>query len=164
MNRPVDAYLIHRFLLDKVPEICTMSDLDDGNFYLKHADEKGDQILVDGQFNITGIIDWEWAHTDSKSSAFNSPIVLLPVADFYAGVNCISEERGHPDPGTIVRNGRLLHRFRFCCGYDLAEWEGDSLGFLPGFSRQWVSLETFIGRLGEQKPWKGIKMIVNSNK
>lgn len=57
VNRPVDAFLIHRFLLDKIPEICTISELDDGNFYLKHNDEKGDQILVDDQFNITGIID-----------------------------------------------------------------------------------------------------------
>lgn len=141
VNRPVDAFLIHRFLKDRVPEICTMSDLDDGNFYLKHADEKGDQILVDDQYNITGIIDWEWAHTDSKSAAFNSPIVLLPVADFYAGVNGIGEEetvfaqfleeKGHPDLWTIVRNGRLLHRFRFCCGYDLDDWEG-FLGIFGG--------------------------------
>lgn len=108
---------------------------------MKHADERGDQILVDDAFNITGIIDWEWAHTDSKSGAFNSPIVLLPVADFYAGVNCLGEdeaffaqcfeEKGHSDLGTIVRSGRLIHRFRFCCGYDLADWEG-FLGLFAG--------------------------------
>jgi hypothetical protein len=108
---------------------------------LKHADEKGDQILVDDEFNITGIIDWEWSHTDSKSGAFNSPIVLLSVADFYEGKNSISEDekffakcfeaKRHPDLGTIVRNGWLIHRFRFCCGYDLQDWEG----FLGLFAR-----------------------------
>jgi hypothetical protein len=92
VDRAVAAFLIHRFLLDKVPEACSQSDLDDGKFYLKHVDEKGNQILVDDEFNITGIIDWEWAHTDSKSRAFNSPIVLLPVADFYAGENCLGED------------------------------------------------------------------------
>jgi hypothetical protein len=127
--------------LDKVPEACSQSHLDDGKFYLKHADEKGDQILVDDEFNITGIIDWEWAHTDSKSGAFNSPIVLLPVADFYAGENSIGEDevffakcfeaKGHPDLGKIVKNGRLIHRFRFCCGYDLADWKG-FLGLFAG--------------------------------
>ncbi|KAJ5602065.1 hypothetical protein N7510_011599 [Penicillium lagena] len=142
VDRAVDAFLIHRFLLDKVSEACSQSHLDDGKFYLKHADEKGDQILVDDEFNITGIIDWEWAHTDSKSAAFNSPIVLLPVADFYTGVNSIGEDeaffakcfeaKGHPDLGAVVRNGRLIHRFRFCCGYDLADWEG-FLGIFAGF-------------------------------
>jgi hypothetical protein len=52
-------------------------------FYLKHVDDKGDYILVDEYFNITGIIDWEWAHTASPAYAFNSPIGFLPVADFY---------------------------------------------------------------------------------
>jgi hypothetical protein len=141
IDRPVDAFLIHRFLLDKVPQACSHSHLDDGKFDLKHADEKGDQILVDDEFNITGIIDWEWAPTDSKSGAFNSPIVLLSVADFYEGENSISEDeiffakcfeaKGHPDLGTIVRNGRLIHRFRFCCGYDLQDWEG-FLGLFAG--------------------------------
>jgi hypothetical protein len=61
-------------------------------FYLKHGDEKGDQILVDNEFNITGIIDWEWAQTDSKSAAFNSPIVLLPVTGFYEGADYIGKD------------------------------------------------------------------------
>jgi hypothetical protein len=37
--------------------------------------------------------------------------------------NCF-EAKGHPDLGRIVRKGRLVHRFRFCCGYDLADREG----------------------------------------
>ncbi|KAJ5569827.1 uncharacterized protein N7459_009257 [Penicillium hispanicum] len=152
INRPVDAFLVHHFLLDKVPEFCSRRDLDDGNYYLKHADEKGDQILVDDQFNITGFIDWEWAYTDSKSAAFNSPIVLLPVADFYEGANHIGEdemifaqsfeEKGHLDLGAIVRNGRLLHRFRFCCGYDLADWEG-FLGLFGGLLKGMGSTKDF---------------------
>ncbi|KAJ5865219.1 uncharacterized protein N7529_007135 [Penicillium soppii] len=134
VNRPVDAFLIHRFLLEIISKTISKNHLDDGMFYLKHADEKGDQILVDNEFNITGIIDWEWAQTDSKSAAFNSPIVLLPVADFYEGADYIGkdeiyfaeclEEKGHPDLGEIVRNGRLLHRIQFCCGYDLDDWDG----------------------------------------
>lgn len=140
-DRAVDAFLIHRFLLDIAPKTCSLSQADDEKFYLKHADEKGDQILVDNEFNITGIIDWEWAHTDSKSGAFNSPIVLLPVGDFYTGVNSIGEDEEyfaecfeanrHPDLAMIVRNGRIIHRFRFCCGYDLGDWDG-FLGLFGG--------------------------------
>ena len=141
VDRAVDAFLIHRFLLEIAPKACFLSHADDEKFYLKHPDEKGDQILVDNEFNITGIIDWEWAYTDSKSGAFNSPIVLLPVADFYAGKNSISEDEeffaecfeanGHPDLAMIVRNGRIIHRFRFCCGYDLSDWKG-FLGLFGG--------------------------------
>lgn len=72
--------MIHRFLLEIAPKACSLSHADDEKFYLKHADENGDQILVDNEFNITGVIDWEWAHTDLKSGALNTPIVSLPVA------------------------------------------------------------------------------------
>ena len=33
------------------------------------------------------------------------------------------EAKGHLDLGMIVMNGCLLLRFRFCCGYDLADWK-----------------------------------------
>ncbi|CAI7572132.1 unnamed protein product [Penicillium bialowiezense] len=158
VNRPVDAFLIHRFLLETIPKVFSKSQLDDGKFYLKHADEKGDQILVDRDFNITGIIDWEWAQTDSKSAAFNSPILLLPVGDFYRGADCIGkdevyfaeclEEKGHPDLGEIVRNGRLLHRIQFCCGYDLDDWDG--------FTGLFFGLLKMLGIEGDSKweTWK----------
>jgi hypothetical protein len=57
-QQAVDAYLIHRYLLDLIPRVLP-SAFDDNKFYLKHADDKGDHILVDESFNITGIIDWE---------------------------------------------------------------------------------------------------------
>ena len=133
-TRPIDAFLIHRFLLESAPRILSYRAFDDGNFYLKHADDKGDHILVDDSHNITGIVDWEWAHTDSKSVAFNSPVMLLPVAEFYGGVNDLGEDeryfaqlledKGSRDLAGIVRRGRILHLFNFCCGYDLADWNG----------------------------------------
>jgi aminoglycoside phosphotransferase (APT) family kinase protein len=139
--RAVDAYLIHRYLLDCVPAVLSHHTLDDGHFYLKHADEKGDHILIDDGANITGVVDWEWAHTAPKSTAFKSPIVLLPVADFYKGINTLGddeaifaqllEEKGSPELAEIVKRGRILHRFEFCAGYDLADWDG-FLGLFQG--------------------------------
>lgn len=58
----VDTFLIRRFLLDLVPLLMnpTPPAVDDGKeFYLRHADDKGDHILVDDEFNLTGIIGWE---------------------------------------------------------------------------------------------------------
>ena len=138
-QRPVDAYLIHRYLLDIVPHV--LPSVHDENFYLKHADDKGDHILVDAEFNITGIIDREWAHTASLAHAFNSPIGFLPVSDFYRSRNDLGddevvfarllEEKGRQDLARYVRGGRLQHRFAFCCGYDLADWDG-FLGLFQG--------------------------------
>lgn len=62
-------------------------------FYLKHAGDKGDRILIYDDYNIIGIVDWEWAHTGSKSAASNSPVLLLSVADFYDGMNHLSEDK-----------------------------------------------------------------------
>ncbi|KAI1178480.1 hypothetical protein F4777DRAFT_537776 [Nemania sp. FL0916] len=140
-ERPVDAYLIHRYLLDLVPLMSSLSAQYDGHCFLKHADDKGDHILVDEDFNITGIIDWEWARTAPPTIAFNSPIGFLPVGEFYDGVNSLGEdektfarlleEKGHHDLAQFVWNGRIQHRFIFCCGYDLADWSG-FLGLFQG--------------------------------
>ena len=55
-QQAVDAYLIHRFLLDLVPAVLPQTTRDDQKYYLKHADEKEDQILVDEAFNIASLI------------------------------------------------------------------------------------------------------------
>ncbi|ATY65110.1 kinase-like domain [Cordyceps militaris] len=138
--RPVEAYLLHRFLVDLVP-VLTPAASDDDRFYLKHDDDKGDHILVDESFNITGVIDWEWAHTAGPAEAFNSPVGLLPVADFYAGEVSIGadeaifaqllEEKGHGSLAQFVLSGRVQHLFAFCCGFDLSDWDG-FLGLFRG--------------------------------
>ncbi|KAI0871249.1 hypothetical protein GGS24DRAFT_472212 [Hypoxylon argillaceum] len=158
-QRPVDAYLIHRFLLDILPTVLSSAsavDNTDGNsprYFLKHADDKGDHIMVDEDFHITGIIDWEWAHTAPLSHAFNSPMGLLPVSEFYNSKNELGDDEvvfaelleaknnnntnsssgshGGVDLAGCVRQGRLQHRFAFCSGYDLEDWDG-FLGLFRG--------------------------------
>ena len=122
-ERPVDAYLIHNFLLDSIPKVLSAQHpVDDGQFYLKHADDKGDHILVDDDYNITGVIDWEWAHTTSKALAFKSPLFLLPVADFYDGdinpgedelvFSQIMKGRGRQDLSDIIDWSGFLSLFK----------------------------------------------------
>ncbi|KAI4870544.1 kinase-like domain-containing protein [Hypoxylon rubiginosum] len=148
-QRAVDAYLIHRFLLDLIPSVLSSSVQDNQKYYLKHADDKGDHILVDEDFNVTGIIDWEWAHTAPPTHAFNSPIGFFSVAQFYSGANDLGDDevtfarilegKGHQDLAGFVWNGRLQHRFAFCCGYDLVDWDG-FLGLFQGL-RDAVSVD-----------------------
>lgn len=129
-HRAVDAYLIHLFLLEHIP-LALPQDTDDV-FYVNHVDDRGDHILVDTEHNITGIIDWEWAHTAPARLAFSSPTMLLNVADSFDGSTHLSgheefarilEEKGYSDLGECVRRGRVQHFFTFCCEYD-DSWMG----------------------------------------
>lgn len=162
-QQAVDAYLIHRFLVDLVPLVVPLRQEQGGDrFYLTHADDKGDHILVDDDFNVGGIIDWEWAHTAPAQEAFKSPIGFLPVGDFYDGKNAPGEdevifagflsERGHPGLAQHVLDGRLQHRFAFCCGYDLSDWKG-FLGLFAGL-RDAVGVD---GGLGWDE-WKAVAL------
>lgn len=143
-QQPVDAYLIHLFLLDILPSIIDTIDStksEKSSFYLTHPDDKGDHILVDSDYHITAVLDWEWAYTAPPALAFNSPIMLFDVGDFYDGSNALSadeetfaqnlQEKGRSDLADYVKSGRLHHRFAFCCGYDLADWTG-FLGLFQG--------------------------------
>ena len=175
-EQAVDAYLIHRFLLDLVPLVAPPFNLE-GEFYLKHADDKGDHILIDKDCNITGIVDWEWAHTTPACQAFNSPLGLLNVAEFFDGKNCISEdetifahlfeEKGHKDLAQVVRNGRMQHQFAFCCGFDLSsDWDG-FLGLFRGL-REAVGVDDGLGwddwkaaALDRYKDERGLQVLVS---
>ncbi|KAK2740301.1 hypothetical protein FQN57_006181 [Myotisia sp. PD_48] len=154
-TQPIDAYLIHLFLLESLPTLLAAhKSIDDNRFYLKHADDKGDHILVDDNYNVTGVIDWEWAYTTSMSAAFNSPVGFLHVSEFYKGVTNIGddelkfveilESKGYNNLANAVRNGRAYHFFEFCCGYDLSDWNG-FLGLFQG-------LRTALG--DEQSSWE----------
>lgn len=50
-QQAVNAYLIHRFLTDLVPRVLPPATRSE-KFYAKHADDKGDHILMDENFNI----------------------------------------------------------------------------------------------------------------
>lgn len=83
IQQAIEAYLINRFVLDII--LLVSPECTDGKaqFYLTHGDAKGDQILVDEDYSITGIIDWEWAHITSAALAFKSPFGLMPARSFF---------------------------------------------------------------------------------
>lgn len=69
------------------------------------------------------------------------PSTLLPVGDFYWAKNTLCddevvfarllEEKDRRYLARFVWDGRLRHRFAFCCGYNLADWDG-FLGLFRG--------------------------------
>lgn len=144
---PVDNYLAFHWRLSVLSSL-TSSDANEGPFYLKHYDDKGDHILVDEDYNITGVIDWEFASTEAKDLAFSSPCMMWPVGDYYDGVNQLSEEevqfahlferRGRKDLCDIVLNGRRWQRFLFFLGGGVARDEAEFESLFQGLQKSFA--------------------------
>jgi len=60
---PDDARLVNRYLLDAVPDVVNPL-YSSGPFYLLHPDSRDCNYLVDDNFTITGVIDWETARPE----------------------------------------------------------------------------------------------------
>jgi hypothetical protein len=54
---PVHTYIVHLWLRDAIKSSKELNK--DEEIMLKHGDDKGDQIMVDGDGNIVSILDWE---------------------------------------------------------------------------------------------------------
>ncbi|KAF6811987.1 hypothetical protein CSOJ01_05425 [Colletotrichum sojae] len=127
----VDAFLAHRFRLDVLDRVWVEEEGE--RFFLKHPDDKGDHILVNADFDIVGLIDWEWCGTASREEAFSSPCMMWPVAAFYDGSNELSDEemllarvfceKGRDDLARCVLDGRRVQRFLFALDPDGASHE-----------------------------------------
>ncbi|KAJ3577679.1 hypothetical protein NPX13_g2885 [Xylaria arbuscula] len=86
-SAPLDQYLVCRSLIDSLPPN------ESGPFFLRHVDSRDANFLVDDDYNITGIIDWELAIATSKSSAFQSPLLLYNLGELYGeGLSTPSED------------------------------------------------------------------------
>lgn len=120
----IENYLTQLWRIDHLPSL--LASAADDKFYLKHGEDKGDHILVDKDYNITGIIDWEFATIETKKSAFSSPCMMWPVSEFYDGSNELSQEehesaqmfqeRGREDMAQMILQGRVWQRFLFFLG------------------------------------------------
>lgn len=147
---PVDNYLALRWRLNALEGLVASSKSREGPFYLKHADDKGDHIMIDEEYNITGIIDWEFASTEPWESAFSSPCFMWPVAKFYDGDDSLApdemefasifDQHGRRDIGGRIRGGRPWQRYLFFLGggipRDMSEFEPLFQGLRRSFMRE----------------------------
>jgi len=168
---PVDVYLAHRFRLDVVDSFWGKVP-PEGQFFLKHPDDKGDHILVNDSFDIIGVIDWEWTQTVSKAEAFCSPCMMWPVTKFYNGSNeldanelrlaDIFRERGREDLANCVIEGRKVQRFLFALGPDSSFLDRKTfidlfMGLKRAFDFGDEGWEQWKGKALEK--WKGDKLL-----
>lgn len=61
-TRTLPKWMLMDFLtaLELKSLILSCSELDDGPWYIKHGEDKGDHFMVDDDGEITGVIDWDW--------------------------------------------------------------------------------------------------------
>ncbi|EXJ78033.1 hypothetical protein A1O3_09193 [Capronia epimyces CBS 606.96] len=145
----VDNYLSHCWRLDMITHVTAHCHESGPSFFLKHFDDKGDHILVDADFNITGIIDWEFASAEPNTLAFSTPCMLWPVGDFYEGKNGLSAEeiefagifqaRGRGDIGKIMLESRKMQRFIFFNGGGVSSDQEEFQALFTGLRTAWAT-------------------------
>ncbi|WVF70958.1 hypothetical protein IAT40_005753 [Kwoniella sp. CBS 6097] len=122
---PIGVYLWHLEMMEIINKYAKWGEEDNGPYYLKHGDDKGDHILIDEEGNITGILDWEFAYTTTKAEAFISPRGLVTHAEREAGNNLSQleikliktyEELARPDLADCVRGSRFCYRLQMNMG------------------------------------------------
>lgn len=141
---PVNAYIIFK-QLEQLAEDgkCNQfePDLNNGPFFLKHTDDKGDHIFVDEEFNITGLIDWSFSRTVPVYEAFGPSLVTAQMNDLYSGVRGLSENDGLLAEALRARRSDLV---RFAQSPDTVRRLLFGLGM--GMSMSWSeALELFKG-------------------
>jgi hypothetical protein len=117
-----DAFLVNHFLHDNAIRVLELSSKS-GFSFLKHVDTRDCNFLVDKDYTITGIIDWELAFFAPKEIAFQCPLFMVDVEKLYGGYPTISKDEetfaqefervDRPDIANIIRNGRKYRCFEY---------------------------------------------------
>ncbi|KAG6278872.1 hypothetical protein E4U48_000335 [Claviceps purpurea] len=167
----LDIILAYQFgldVLDRVSEQTATDDKGGEQFFLKHADDKGDHILVNEDFDIVGIIDWECCQTAPREVAFSSPQMMWPVKAFYDGSNELTEEelllarvfreRGREDLASCVLHGRKVQRLLFVLGPLVVDEDKSTLaGLFMGLKRAFDGHDCKTDGQGVEDEWEAWK-------
>ncbi|CAG8889968.1 unnamed protein product [Penicillium egyptiacum] len=90
-------------------------------------DDKGDHILVDEDYNITGIIDWTFARLVPIYEAFGPSLLTAEMSDIYE--SNAGRSRGDTMLAEAVQTkSKHLHLVRFAGGPDLVRRFSFGLG------------------------------------
>ncbi|KAG6075572.1 hypothetical protein E4U16_003292 [Claviceps sp. LM84 group G4] len=167
-EQALDILLVHRFrleVLNKVSEQTAIAEKGGEQFFLKHPDEKGDHILVNDNFDIVGIIDWESCSIVSKEEAFASPQMMWPVNPFHDGSNELTEEelllarmfreRGRKDLASCVLHGRKVQRLLFALHAGVAELDKKTfVSLFVGLKRAFDAQDVKTDGQGVEDEWE----------
>jgi len=148
-SAPVDLYLVYKTLLDHAPQ----QEEPAPPFFLRHVDSRDANFLIDDDYKITGIIDWELAILAPKSSAFQSPLLMYDLGELYQEglstpsederrfARILREDKGRDDLALLAAQ-KMNFRFEQCIETDPHEWE-TFLQLFAGWSKAVTGMTTF---------------------
>ncbi|KAM5363244.1 hypothetical protein ACJZ2D_012135 [Fusarium nematophilum] len=120
---PKEAFIFYLLLRDRVAPVLASANAATGGFFLKHVDDKGDHILVDKDFNVTAVIDWQFARFVPACEAFGPSLFTADLARLYGGVPDIGvddqllaeslNQKGREDLSDFAAGSELVRRFHF---------------------------------------------------
>ena len=130
-NFPVEAYLIYTYLKDNVGQICPATSSKPEHFFLKHIDDKGDHLMVDGNLNIVGVIDWQMARIAPACEAFGPSLATADMNALCQGeygltakdklLASILRKKGAIDLADIMSANEKVRRFMWGLGAE-TDW------------------------------------------
>ncbi|KAL2129175.1 hypothetical protein VTI74DRAFT_8115 [Chaetomium olivicolor] len=109
-------------------------------------DDKGGHILIDNDFNITGIIDWNFARIVPAYKAFRPSLVTADMDTIFSGrvglseydyilASAVGKGSGSEVLGLIARSTDRIHRFTFVLGMGMALCFQEVLAVFNGIAR-----------------------------
>ncbi|KAI2463878.1 hypothetical protein F4781DRAFT_415058 [Annulohypoxylon bovei var. microspora] len=159
----VEAYLIFKFLVEQIQTghwLQKWQDLNSGPFFLKHMDDKGDHILIDDDFRITGIIDWSFARAVPLYEAFGPSLVSADTNNLFTGKPGLSEDdkvlgrelrrRGIP---RCYFESDEMRRFIFGIGMGLDLTKDEAIDVFRGL------VVTFDDTMPEWQEWRQARLM-----
>lgn len=112
---PLEAYFFYTLLQS---HSASLSSDNSSAFFLKHVDDKGDHLLVDEDYNIVGVIDWQFARTGPACEAFGPSLLTADLNNLYSGKGGISVDDRVLADAFWARGSELLAGY-MGCGSDL---------------------------------------------
>lgn len=132
---PKEAFVFYRLMAEVVaPELAKVASPE--GFFLKHADDKGDHFLVDDNYNITAVIDWQFARFVPAVEAFGPSLLTADLHGLYSDITGLSADdryisaalkrSGCEDLAVLAAGNELVRRFHFglASGATLVEARG----------------------------------------
>ncbi|KAI9731861.1 MAG: hypothetical protein M1818_007726 [Claussenomyces sp. TS43310] len=119
---PTEAFTFYRMLRDQAA--VNLAGREKSNtFYLKHVDDKGDHLLIDENYNITGIIDWQFARVVPACEAFGHSLITADLDKICSKNTGITDDdkflagelrmKGEVDLANHMGRDELVRRFMF---------------------------------------------------